>query len=130
MKYTSFLYVFASTVIVADPIGGQVYADSKTRFAAAITEVNRSPTTYGLGAGTVLPALPTIPTGKDGLYYEPATGNTFELVRSSNSNGWDAPNTAGDALTTALNITALIAARVALDLAAHASGGFVSTGPI
>jgi len=130
MKYIPFLYVFAANVIVANPAGRQAYADSATRFAAAITEVNRAPATYGLAASTVLPALPTIPTDYDGLYYEQDTGNTFALRQSSTSAGWNSPSKHGDALTTVSVITALIAARVALDLVAHASGGFTSTGPI
>jgi len=131
MKYTPFLIVYATGVAIASvPASSLAYADSVTRFNAAIAEVNSDPETYGLDAGVVLPVLPTVPTSKNGIYYEPNTGNTFELVDARRSEGWSAPNTNGDAILTADNLAAIVAARIALDTAAYSGGSYFSPGPI
>lgn len=83
----------------------------RSAYAAAIATINADPVTAGLPAGTVIKALPSVPTGMKGLFYQPASAPESAisevLVDAHVSNGYNDPDSTFDQMLSAAIFAAL-----------------------
>lgn len=123
MKHRPFAVIHAGATAAADiailSITTAALVVTRANYVTAVATINGDPVAAGLPAGTVVAALPSVPTGKKGLFYQPATpvaagvapvGETLDSAEYTS--GFDAPNKAFDQILSAA-VYAAIAAELA-----------------
>lgn len=113
MRYVPFLTVYSNGKALLSTIT-DVVAGDVTDINAAIATVNAAPGTYGLDAGTVLPSLPSVPTGAVGLFYAVESGGqggiAEALVDAHYTRGHELPDKTCEALLVPANLSAILTA--------------------
>jgi len=115
MKLTPFGIVYSLFPKVAFgnlPTGQTVYADSVTRFNAAVDEVNTNYADYGYDADPEIPHAPTVPDNAAGVAYFQGD-ETFEMIDPKFSTRYSLPDPTYDAIIA--NLDQIARARAHLD---------------